>query len=372
MMRIHNLLQLVLLAAFLLAVFPSVDAYAQGTVKDINEISVEEVMKLAERDTLIRDFCDIPQNAPIDYSSGMRYAKGKVTSNGEPLGRVKLIFHGIDDAAEVHSGFSQSDGSFCMYFQTPGKVKVQATLEGYVEYSNIIDLSEEAPFQLDIDLLSYDEQAQQGTVTGFVNNGLSRVPVMLTSVTEQSRVYTRITDEDGRFYFFPIPQGEYKISACSHMLIEYEGEVKVIDGVIVEYDITMLQKEFENVPFGRAQQKKELNNPCEEYFWRLNDKINQTLSETTRYEIYGDITSQGKPVTGVKVSLKGVNNPNRQYFTISSEEGEYIFPDVGEGVYWISVQKDGFVEDKKGVRAKDNPFIKRDFNLIVIEPEVRE
>ena len=254
----------------------------------------------------------------IDYGVLFGYAYDEET--GEALEGVNVeVFNW--DSWERYSVYTDENGYYELY-PGPGDVNVNAYLESYKPYYEMVTMEEDVPRQLDIFLEPYES-----TIFGKVTDGSTSEPIegVYVSLDGNDDYLTTYTDENGTYRLY-MDGGEYRFSISEEGYDTYEDTIEVESGEEIELDVTL-------APY------------------------------TTR--VFGYVTDgDGDPIEYAYVRIES----EEYYYDYNyvDDDGYYEFvvpPSEDQGEYTLSYAADGYQESQETVWLDEGEQLQIDVTL---------
>lgn len=247
--------------------------------------------------------------------------KGSIESkNGEKIDpvRIKIInTEGSDNTDPVTS----TQGEFIIGGLDLATYSVTATKEGFVQYISPVNIRlTDDRFERTLNIQMIPLGSLNGTVTNRHSN--ESIPGVNISLTEAVTNTVTITSNTEGFYSFDqLKAGVYSLRALKDGYKLLEQSVTIIDGNNTPFDLSL-------TPF---------------------PSISGTILDIT----------DDSPLNQVTVALTGESAGD----LLTDDNGEFKFPNLGEGEYTLIITKDGFESIQEPVTLRDGESISRIFNL---------
>jgi len=234
------------------------------------------------------------------------------SSNGNNLSFVNLKAEPIEGSADVIPYISNKNGSGGTRQFLPGTYKINASKDGYLDNSEIADLT----VVNDTTFLKIYLSPAPSSVYGLVldNKDSSGVGIATVTAISGDKNLTTTTDENGSYTLDLNSSGQWTISASKN---EYESSIPI--NILVENG--------------------------------ENKEINNFFVEKSKFAIFGTITNtSGDPIARATVEIYKVGENLPYVFATTADNGFYTF-NVPYGDWIVKVNYPGFASESKELES---------------------
>lgn len=232
-----------------------------------------------------------------------------------PIGGAKIIFSSVNGSAVTT--YSDSAGRYWIFNIPAGTYNVTCSREGYTTRTvNEFHLSPDTINILDFYL---EPLLNTNFIKGQVKNAVTQLPlpginVGLAPNNMLPVIYTAVTDNEGRYAFYNVPPGSYRMTAFGEGFIPYTRQ---------ELLTVTSKTQISNLNF-------------------LMMPVDTTLTSSVTGKVFA-ASSAGVavPIEGAKITIVG---PDSLIFTaFSNNLGEFLISNVPAGIYNAACSKEGYV-----------------------------